>query len=174
MRFLLPICKFLSFRKKQTEMGSDFRQHIEVNDLARESKSNDKKKTEEDNTFVAACFDLEEVLMTPKCQDSSMYYRRELCTYNLTVYDLGTKDGFCYVWHEGMASRGSCEIATCVFMYLKHLALRRVKDVVLYSDSCGGQNQNRYFLNILWYSLKMLNFRSITHKFLVKGQTQNV
>ena len=141
MRFLLPICKFLSFRKKWNVVW--FEQTHQRNRSCRELKSNDKKKAEEDNSSMLR---FRRSLLTPKCQESSMYCRKKLCTNNLTIYDLGTIDGFCYDCHEGMDSRGPCGIATCVFMYLKHLALRGVRDVVLYFDNCGGLNRNRFFL----------------------------
>ena len=42
-----------------------------------------------------------------------------------------------------------------------------------YSDNCSGQNRNRYSVAMLWYSLKLLDFENVTHKYLERGHTQN-
>ena len=109
---------------------------------------------------------------TPRSMESIFYFKHKLSIFNLTVYDLGDTNGFCYMWHEGVASRGLCEIASCVYKYLQHVASQGVKDV-LYSDNSGGQNSNKYSVTMLWYAKQMLNFNSIAHKFLVKGHTRN-
>ena len=41
-----------------------------------------------------------------------------LSTYNLTVFELGTKKGNCFMWHEGVGKRGSTNIASCIWKYL--------------------------------------------------------
>lgn len=57
----------------------------------RKQREKDKSNAQEnkDSTFLAARFDLEEVLMTPKAFESSQYYKRRLNTFNFSIYDLG-------------------------------------------------------------------------------------
>ena len=43
------------------------------------------------------CFYLEEFVITPHSFESCLYCKRRLNTFNLTVYDLGTLDGHCFV-----------------------------------------------------------------------------
>ena len=63
-----------------------------------ENKQTDKEKAQEKDTdFIAVCFDLEEVLLTPHSFESALYYRRRLNTFNFTMYGLGSTDGHCYV-----------------------------------------------------------------------------
>ena len=45
------------------------------------------------------------------------------------------------MWHEGVASRGSHEKASCILKYLKNSGTQATNLVTL-SDSCGGQNRN--------------------------------
>ena len=97
---------------------------------------------------------------------------RKLNVYNLTVYDYRNGQGHCNVWSEVDAIRGSNEIASCVFSYLNELR-NQFKDVILFSDSCGGQNWNKNFLSMLWYALGTMRFRSIEHVFFVSGHSQN-
>ena len=46
-----------------------------------------------------------------------------------------------YVWDETVGSRGSQEISACI---TKHIQSRcsNAKHVVMYSDTCTGQNRN--------------------------------
>ena len=51
--------------------------------------------------------------------------------------------------------------------------MERKKSVTLYSDNCGGQNRNRFFMCMLWYALTAFSFEQIEHKFLERGHTFN-
>lgn len=102
-----------------------------------------KKKAQEQSFYKAVTFDLEQVLSSPWSNVSSLYYSHKLSTYNLTVYELDTKDAEGYMWQQGESGLGLSKIRTCVFKYLS--ALSDVNHVVLYSDTCGGQNRNAAF-----------------------------
>ena len=80
--------------------------------------------------------------------------------------------GFCYVWHEGIASRGPNEIGLCVYNFLvDHLS--DVKHATFYSDNCGGQNRNKFIALMYLKAVSSTPIQSITHKFLEVGHTQN-
>ena len=96
-------------------------------------------KSKQDKTFHVASFDLEAVLYTPCSEVSTLYYKRKLASYNLSVYAHNNGKGHCYMWDESHAKRGSCEIATCLLLYLRSLP-KTVEDVTFYSDTCSGQN----------------------------------
>lgn len=132
---------------EKEEMKAEYENHVANKERSRKSKSADKDRASvnaETSNFVAACFDLEEVLMIPKRFESSLYYKRRLNTFNMTVYCLGTGDGYSYIWNEGIAHRGGCEVASCVYSFLKTMSECGKKKVVLYSDNCCGQNKNKY------------------------------
>ena len=118
----------------------------------------------------AAVFDLQEVLQCPTSGESSLYHKRKLNVYNLTVYGYRNGQGHCNIWSEVDAMRGSNEIASYVFSYLNELINQQVKDVILFSDSCGEQKRNKKILSVLWYALGTMRFRSIEH---VSGHSQN-
>lgn len=89
-----------------------YNNHIENKTLALESKEKDIKLAQENKgeNFLAACFDLKEVLMTPKAFESSLYYKRRLNTFNFSIFNLGTSDAYCYIWNESVSGRGASEI----------------------------------------------------------------
>lgn len=111
--------------------------------------------------------------MTPKTEVSEQYYRSKLSTYNLTVFDLGKKQGFCYMWHEALGQRGSAEIGSCILEFIKENIMRHsVKEFSFFSDNCAGQNRNRNIVTLYLYCAVNFNIK-ITHNFLEKGHTQN-
>jgi hypothetical protein len=154
-------------------MKNEFESHIANKNLVHLHKKNDKASVSEDETLAVACFDLEEVLLTPKSFESSLYYKRRLNTFNFTVYDFGTKDAFCYIWNETTAGRGASEIASCVFNFIKRQSAEGKKKFIFFSDNCSSQNKNRYYIAMLWYCLNKFNLEFIKHKYLEKGHTYN-
>ena len=154
-------------------LKSEYLIHLRNKDMARENKFKDKNKTETDSDLIVACFDLEQVLSTPKAFNSSMYYKRQLNNYNFTVFDLGQKQGYSFLWNETIAGRGACEIASCVFHFIKYMSSKGKKKFIFYSDNCIPQNKNRFYVSMLWHCIHTMDIESISHKYLEKGHTQN-
>lgn len=78
-----------------------------------------------------------------------------------------------YLWSENVASRGAQEVGSCLLYHLERLP-PTVNEVILYSDSCGGQNRNiKMSLMLKNYLSKSQNVRKITQKFLVSGHSYN-
>lgn len=141
--------------------------------MLEKKKNFDKVRSEKDKEFCVAVFDFEKVLITPQGDVSSFYYKRKFATYNFTIFDIGKKHGYFFVWHQSAeGNRISNEISTCLYNFLKIIKDQGIKEVVFYSDNCGGQNHNR-FVYAMWeyasYTLKL----KITHRFLERGHTQN-
>lgn len=161
-------------------LEESYKRHIEEKNYSRVEKLNDRKKVNKNNRV--AVYDLEAVLQCPKGDTSSFYYKSKLNCYNLTITELANKDtnlGYenvhCYFWTECDAKRGAIEIGSCVWEYLKTLSEQddEEKEVIFYSDNCAGQNKNKYITCLYLYAVKNLNIKRITHKFLIRGHTQN-
>lgn len=165
------VCLIYQNTKQNT---TEYENHILEKDLSRLEKENDKKTT--DSTVVAV-YDLQAVLSCPQGEASSYYYISKLAVYNLTIAELkGDKTVNCYTWDETQGKRGVIEIGSCVLKYLQHLNDKAdcPIDVVFYSDNCCGQQKNNFMMAMYKYAVTTLNnIKSITHKFLVKGHTQN-
>ncbi|CAG9814709.1 unnamed protein product [Phaedon cochleariae] len=156
--------------EKKQEMKEEYDRHIKNKEVARKKKESDKKRSETDISFKSVTFDLQSVLYTPCSEVSHYYYALKFCSYNLCVYDQASKDGFSYFWTETDGKRGSDEIGTALFMYFKSLP-ESVKHVSLYSDSCGGQNRNRFIASLLLYVVRVFPIEVITQNFLETGHT---
>jgi hypothetical protein len=121
---------------------------------------------------VAVTFDLETVLPIPHSKIADVYYKRCLATYNLCIYSPGDAEGKCYIWDETNGGRGSCEVGTCLINYICAFPTN-VSEIVLYSDTCGGQDRNQFVMVGLSYAMKKnKNLRKIGHKFFEKGHSE--
>jgi len=81
-------------------------EHLVNKNIARDQKNIDKQRSINNPELCIAVFDLQKVLTTPQGEASSFYYKRKFSVYNFTVYDIGKKLGYCYIWNESEAKRG--------------------------------------------------------------------
>lgn len=167
-----------AYKNRTTEQRTQderYHQHLKEKNLSRAEKDNDKKKASEE--LVVAVYDLQAVLPVPRGDISVFYYLSKVSTYNFTVCEIDTMNTYSYLWHEGEASRGANELATCLLKFLREKSKQRTTtefEVIFYSDNCPGQNKNKYIIGLYNYALREIpNLKSITHKFLIKGHTQN-
>lgn len=143
--------------------------HQRKADSARGNLQNDSKKVDE--AYILT-FDLQKALAYPKLTTSVAYYKRNLYLYNLGIHCFNNNTGYMNVWDEVEGGRGSQDIATSLVKHLKtHAALQ--KHVIMYSDSCTGQNRN---IKTTLSLLKLVqdpdtSIATIDHKFLVSGHS---
>ena len=145
--------------------------HIEQKQVAQDEKKKDREKmANSSGTTITATFDLQSVLQLPSGSASLLYYKRKLVVHNCTIYE-DLKRAFCFVWLETDGRCGSSEIGTTLYRYLSGLPVT-VKEVILYSDSCTGQNRNQFITAVLLHAVQVLHIDIIEQKFLVPGHTQ--
>lgn len=160
----------VSTEEEKTEIDEEMKKHHEEADKAYEMKRRDKERCKID-TSRCYTFDLQQCLPTPLVNSSVSFYKRQLWTYNLTMHETTQSKVRCYMWHEAEGGRGANQIATCLYRELFHLP-EKVKNVVLYSDTCGGQNRNSHvaamFLTIMQ---NRTHLEVIDHKFMVSGHS---
>ena len=157
-----------------TEEDKDnYQSHIQRKENARIlKKQQDKQLAKSNKSIYVATFDLEAVLSTPCSTVSQVYYKRKLNCYNLTLFSLADKHGTCYIWDETHGQRGSSEIGTFVITHINSLP-STIEHVILYSDSCSGQNRNQYLSGGLLNTVNRHPYvKVIEQKFLEMGHTQ--
>lgn len=164
----LAVCENEEERK---EIEKEKNTHHLDADKAYKQKDSDKELAKADPTTKVFTFDLQQCLPTPFVNSSVSFYKRQLWTYNLTIHDLGTGEVTCYMWHEAEGGRGANQIATCLFLQLIELT-PNIQNVVLYSDTCGGQNRNSHVAAMFFYALQQnTNLKLIDHKFMISGHS---
>ncbi|XP_073953172.1 uncharacterized protein [Choristoneura fumiferana] len=152
----------------------DHKIHLALKDAARAIKDLDKAASQNDPSIITACFDMQKVLNCPHGEVSVFYYKRRLNIYNLTVFDMANKLGFCYMWDETIGKKGANEIGSALFRFMRsNILAEGVKHFRFWSDNCSGQNRNRIIFALYQYIIDHYNIESITHRFLEVGHTQN-
>ena len=115
-------------------------------------------------------FDFQQNLPVPTVKTSDMFYSRMMWVYNFGVHDASTGDGIMHLWDETVAKRGSSEVCSC----LQSTILSRhtnAKRLVVFSDSCCGQNKNKAILD-MWAGMAQGNpYDQVDHMYLIKGHT---
>lgn len=102
---------------------------------------------------------------------SLFYYSRKICVYNLTVY-LANGEAHCFTWNELHGKRGSNEIGSILFKFLKCLPTI-ITEISLFCNTCGGQNRNQQVAAILLYAVENIaHLQKIEPKFLESGHSQ--
>nr|CAI5833324.1 unnamed protein product [Callosobruchus analis] len=140
-------------------------------DTGRQLKNTDKEKAKLNSDFFAAVFDLEQVLPTPKSDVGITFYKLKLSTYNFTIFNLASSEGYCYMWYESIAKRGSSEIGSCLLRFIEHKVQQGTKQFSFYSNNCAGQNRNRFMFSMYNFLAQKYNI-VIRHTSLEKGHTE--
>lgn len=166
------ICKNYDNTENQDQnMVEEYAAHIERKKQAYRAKEADKLRAGKDKSFLSATFDLQSVLQVPSSDVSPMYYSRKLSVYNLCIYEVAEPNkAFCFLWSELNGKKGSCEIGTALFQWISQIP-SHIKEISLYSDTCGGQNRNQYIAALFMYVVQNTHLESIEHKFMESGHS---
>ena len=163
-------------RYKEHGISQDiYDKHIENKERARYFKAQDKELAANDQARLkVVTMDLEQLLLCPKSFSSSVYYKRKLSVHNFTIYDVASKDGQCYLWHEGEGGLDSDEFATIVVDYLMSVP-DSTESVIIWSDGCTYQNRNSTLSSAILHTLQggqKPNLKEVQQKYLTRGHTQ--
>lgn len=166
-------CNAYQNATEKTTLQEEYDKHKQREKQALEMKEADKKKSVEDNgkSFRSISFDLQAILSIPHAGDNQIYYKHKLNVYNFTIYDAFNSDGYCFVWDETHGNKGSAEIGSCILDYLFNLP-ETVNHVASFSDTCGGQNRNKYVAAAMLFAVnKIDHLKTIDLKFMESGHS---
>lgn len=156
------------------EQTTEYKNHVLDKDKCKQLFLEDQKTSKTPGSpTLCVSFDLEKVLNTPHGKAVTLYYSRKYAFYNESIYESGTRAGYCYVWGECQGKRGCNEIVTVIFQYLNCLDSKGTHTTInLYADSCAGQNRNRPMIAMIIHFLKTSKtIREIKVTYLLPGHT---
>lgn len=159
-------------RDELSQLNIDHELHLRKAELARECMKTDAENVKKNPDSYVCSIDLQKALPFPVLSASDAYYKRNMYCYNFGVHNLETEAGVFYFWDETIASRGSQEVSSCVIKHLKLHAPNK-KHVIIYSDTCTGQNRNIKMALALIRFLQSneTDIEVIDQKFLVSGHS---
>ena len=145
------------------------REHLH---LAQEFYAEMRTSTEmsrENENIACFAFDFQQNLPLPHIPTNDIFYLRQLWVYVFGIHDCASNNAHMYVWPENTAGRGSSEVVSCLNHYFENLV--GIDTVVLFSDSCGGQNKNSTVIQYLYTLVKLGKFKCIRHVFPIRGHS---
>ncbi|CAG9770205.1 unnamed protein product [Ceutorhynchus assimilis] len=147
---------------------------FEEHQVKKEEARNEKQKDKEAENCNVYTMDLQSVLLSPKSNVSSLYYKTKLIVHNFTVFNLKTKDGYCYIWHEGQGGLTANIFTSILYSFVRNHVMQEneaVSKIIFYSDGCSCQNRNALLSSAL-LNLSQESKIQIEQKYLEKGHTQ--
>lgn len=146
--------------------------HLELAEGAQEVKKKDMEAAARKPELETLCFDLEKTLPLPQIPTNLVYYKRQLCVYNLGIHSGKQKTGHCFVWVEGEAGRGAQEVGSCLRKFILEEVKEGVTELILWSDSCGGQNRNVKMVLMMKSVMELHpSLEKVTMKYLHPGHS---
>lgn len=157
------------------DAGGYTAEHKENYTRAFEMQKADRQKPLENKTICYISMDLQQTMPLPKLSTSKAFYLRQMWFYNFGIHCItytGEKSYF-FTWTEDVANRGSNEIASCLFRFCKLLKedFPEINHLIVWSDSCAGQNKNFVIIGLYEYLVINGFFQTIDHKFPEVGHS---
>lgn len=167
-------CNECTMFKNGTLENETYQKHISKKEQANAEKEADKSLAIDNKEEIKSyTVDLQAVLLAPRLNAASNYYKTKLKVHNQVYYDQATKNVSCYVWHEGSGGLESDIFATIATNFISNelkLAPAVPKKIIIWSDGCGYQNRNVKLSNAL-LKLSMEHDVIIEQKYLEVGHT---
>ncbi|CAB3243640.1 unnamed protein product [Arctia plantaginis] len=166
--------KCLRFEGQNEKENPEMLSHLKEKKASKDRLAFHRELSKKNNAMLCTSFDLQKVLNTPHGESMLLFYSRKYTMYNLCFYESGTRNGFCYTWGETEGKRGGNEIATILQKYIAEVDSRgSVTNLILYSDSCPGQNKNKIVLAAIHSALlETKHIETIQMNYLLPGHTE--
>lgn len=147
--------------------AASYREAFDLQKFDRESS-----KLRRDVAYLTV--DLQQTMPLPKLSVSKAFYLRQMWFYNLGVHVITHSKDYAqfFTWTENVACRGSNEVASSLLTLIEFDdSLRSIDHLIIWSDSCSGQNKNATMLFLYQYLILKGYFKVIEHKFPEVGHS---
>lgn len=68
------------------------------------------------------------VLLRPKSNVSSLYYKTKLIVHNFTIYDLKRKISYCFMWNETEGGLTVNKFRSIIFYFLRKYVIETAQE----------------------------------------------
>ena len=120
---------------------------------------------------LAFTFDMQKIQPIPFIQTSTVYYKRQLSIYNLGINTLWNKQGHMMLWSENEAGKGTNEVCSSIYKFLRDSNLSSINEVHTFSDTCGGQNRNKAMLSFIMFACTKFRISVWVHRYMESGHS---
>lgn len=134
--------------------------HREDFQRAKEARKLDEHRAKLVGDVVVCAVDLQKALPCPYITIWEVYYLRQCYCYNCGIHIDNDNSACMCMWGENVAGRGASEKASCILWYFENHSYDAIDELIVWTDSCAGQNKNKYVV-ALWFLLHALRYFSV-------------
>ncbi|KAF0683858.1 Serine/threonine-protein phosphatase, partial [Aphis craccivora] len=156
---------------KKEELNIRHTEHLSLAENAQTLLKIDLDNAKKNEHLQCLTYDMEKTLPLPRLPTNIIFYKRQLWLYNTGIFSGKDNQGYCYVWLEGEAGRGAQEVGSCLRKHIKNNLNNSIKELVMWSDSCGGQNRNIKIVLLMKTLFNNTELETITLKYLYPGHS---
>jgi len=110
-----------------------------------------RKKSIKTDTFEAISIDYQKNLPTPHITTNDAFYRRQLNFITFNVHILSSGKSIFYTYDESVAKKGADDVCSMLHNFIYKILPVQVCQLIIFCDSCAGQNQNITVFRFLHY-----------------------
>lgn len=99
----------------------------------------------------AIAMDYQKNLSMPNITSNETYYKRQLTFNSFNIHALASSDSYFYCYDETIAKKGADEVCSFLHHYIFTKLNANVRELVIFCDSCGGQNKNYCMFRFIHY-----------------------
>jgi hypothetical protein len=157
---------------EKAEAKRDHEDHLQLAEIALKQMNADLEAAVTDETLETLTFDLQKVISLPRIHSNIVFYKRQLSLYNLGIHSGKRNEGHFNVWLENEGSRGAQDIGSVLMKHITEKVPASVRHLILWSDSCGGQNRNIKITLMMQFVLQNSpSLQSVCFRFRVSGHS---
>jgi hypothetical protein len=154
--------------KKETEK----KVHLAKSEKFYSIKRNCRKKSRKNEEVEAITVDFQKNLPTPNITTSDVYYRRQLNFISFNIHILSDSTSVFYTYDESVARKGADDVCSMIKHFVDNILSPTVKHLIIFCDSCAGQNKNYTVIRFLHYLVNKINkFQTIKVVFPIRGHS---
>ncbi|XP_072402450.1 uncharacterized protein [Diabrotica undecimpunctata] len=110
-----------------------------------------RKRSMKVTDYESIAMDFQKNLPLPNITTNDVYYKRQLAFYSFNIHVLSTADSYFYCYSENIAAKGSDEVISMLHHFIFTQLDKKVKQLEIFCDSCGGQNKNFNIFRYIHY-----------------------
>ena len=171
-----PKCDYLQHNISKTEDIATKVRLIKERDMhhARAKRAREELKSATANeslNVLAFTFDMQKIQPIPFIQTSTVYCKSQLSIYNLGINTLWNKQGHMMLWSENEAGKGTDEVCSSIYKFLRDSNMGPIDKVLTFSDASGGQNRNKAMLSFIMYACNKFKISEWVHRYMEPGHS---
>ncbi|XP_037047212.1 uncharacterized protein LOC119082004 [Bradysia coprophila] len=168
---IYAVKRLTCFGTELKEIEDAHEAHLAEAESLSSQMKDDCAEAQNDDDLETLTFDAQKTHNLPKLSTSIAYYKRQMNLNNLGIHTGSTGKGKFNIWIETEASKGTQEVASCLKMHIEKFPKPK-KRLILWSDSCGGQNRSIKFVMMMIFILQNhKTLETISMRYLQSGHS---